>query len=467
VSALALWSLKDIAAAVGAKAAGEGDVNGVSIDTRTLQPGDLFVALKDARDGHDFVEDAVTRGAAAALVSRNVSGVAADKLIKVENTQAALEALGRARRGAVSARIAAVTGSVGKTSTKEALRHLLGMQGKTHASAASYNNLWGVPLSLARMPRETQYGVFEIGMNHAGEITPLTAQVRPHVAIVTMVAPVHLEHFASVGEIADAKGEIFSGLEPGGVAVINNDLEWSGRLKAHASEARPSRIITYGTTSGSDVLLKSVDLGEQSSVAYVELFGKPLRYQIGAPGEHWAINSLGVLAVISALGADAKRAANDMATLSALAGRGARETIEGPNGSFELIDESYNANPLSMAAAIATLGRTSTGPGGRRIAVLGDMLELGPTAGELHAGLAKALRDHRIDAVFASGPLMHHLWDAIAEDQRGGYAPSSTEIADDVARAVKAGDVVMIKGSYGSKMRVVVEALRALGPTKN
>jgi UDP-N-acetylmuramoyl-tripeptide--D-alanyl-D-alanine ligase len=462
-----LWSLKDIAAAVGAKSAAEGDVGGVSIDTRTLQPGDLFVALKDARDGHDFVEDAITKGAAAALVSRGVSGIASEKLIKVDDTQRALEALGRARRGDVSARIAAVTGSVGKTSTKEALRHLLSLQGNTHASAASYNNLWGVPLSLARMPRETQYGIFEIGMNHAGEITPLTAQVRPHVAIVTMVAAVHLEHFGSVGEIADAKGEIFSGLEQGGVAVINGDLEWSGRLKAHAMEARPSRIVTYGKTQGSDVRLKSLDLGEHSSIAYVELFGKPLRYQIGAPGEHWAINSLGVLAVIACLGGDAERAANDMASLSALAGRGAREKIEGPKGVFELIDESYNANPLSMAAAIATLGRTGTGPGGRRIAVLGDMLELGPTAGTLHAGLSKALSEHRIDAVFASGPLMHHLWQAIAEGQRGGYAPTSAEIADQVADSVKAGDVVMIKGSYGSKMRVVVEALRALGHPKN
>jgi UDP-N-acetylmuramoyl-tripeptide--D-alanyl-D-alanine ligase len=463
----ALWSLKDIAAAVGAKLVAEGEVVGVSIDTRTLQPGDLFVALKDARDGHDFVEDAITKGAAAALVSRSVSGVDAEKLIKVEDTQAALEALGRARRGAVSARIAAVTGSVGKTSTKEALRHLLGLQGRTHASAASYNNLWGVPLSLARMPREAQYGIFEIGMNHAGEIMPLTAQVRPHVAIVTMVAAVHLEHFGSVGEIADAKGEIFSGLEQGGVAVINGDLEWSGRLKAHAMEARPSRIVTYGRAAGSDVLLKSLDLSEHSSIAYVELFGKPLRYEIGAPGEHWAINSLGVLAVIASLGGDAERAANDMASLSALAGRGAREKLSGPNGAFELIDESYNANPLSMAAAIATLGRVRTGPGGRRIAVLGDMLELGPTAGALHAGLSKALSEHHVDAVFASGPLMHHLWQAIAEGQRGGYAPTSAEIADQVADSVKAGDVVMIKGSYGSKMRVVVEALRALGHPKN
>jgi UDP-N-acetylmuramoyl-tripeptide--D-alanyl-D-alanine ligase len=461
----ALWTLRDIAAAVGATGARDGAVSGVSIDTRTLQPGDLFVALKDARDGHDFVADAVARGAAAALVSRDVPGVAHEKLIKVADTQAALEALGRARRAAVRARIAAVTGSVGKTSTKEALRHLLSLQGRTHASAASYNNLWGVPLSLARMPRDADFGVFEIGMNHAGEITPLTTQVRPHVAIVTMVAAVHLEHFPSVAAIADAKGEIFSGLEPGGVAVLNGDLEWSERLKAHAAKAKPSRIVAYGRKADCDVRLISAELGEQSSEVRIELSGKPVRYRVGAAGEHWVINSLGVLAVIAALGADAERAAVDMASLSALAGRGAREKIETPRGAFELIDESYNANPMSMAAAIATLGRARPGRDGRRIAVLGDMLELGPTAGELHADLAAPLAEHRIDVVFASGPLMHHLWQAIAEGRRGAYAASSAEIAPAVAAAVRAGDVVMIKGSYGSKMRTVVEALRGLAGT--
>ncbi len=458
----ALWTVKQVAAATGGAAAGDGAINGVSIDTRTLQPGDLFVALKDARDGHDFVGDAIARGAVAALVSRDVAGVAPDKLIKVRDVQAALEALGRARRAEVSARVAAVTGSVGKTSTKEALRHLLELQGRTHASAASYNNLWGVPLSLARMPRDTQYGIFEIGMNHAGEITPLTAQARPHVAIVTMVAAVHLEHFDSVAGIADAKGEIFSGLEPGGVAIINGDIEWTGRLKDHAVKAKPSRIVTFGRAQGCDVRLTDLKLGEEGSDVGVTLFGKPLRYRVGAAGEHWALNSLGVLAVIASLGADAERAAADMASLSALAGRGARQRITTAKGAFDLIDESYNANPLSMAVSIATLGRAKPAPGGRRIAVLGDMLELGPTAGELHGALAKPLSEHGIDLVFASGPLMNHLWSAIAERQRGGYASVSSEIAKAVADTVRAGDIVMVKGSNGSKMRLVVEALRAL-----
>jgi UDP-N-acetylmuramoyl-tripeptide--D-alanyl-D-alanine ligase len=458
----ALWSLQDVARATGAQVARDAAVTGISIDTRTLQPGELFVAIKDARDGHDFVGDAVARGAVAALVSRDIPGVAPDKLIKVGDPLKALEAMGRARRADVQARVAAVTGSVGKTSTKEALRHLLSLQGRTHASAASYNNMWGVPLSLARMPRDTQYGVFEIGMNHAGEITPLTAQARPHVAIVTVVAAVHLEHFDSVAGIADAKGEIFSGLEPEGIAVINGDSEWAARLKQHAGK-KAARIVTFGRGDGCDVRLKSLEMSEEYSDLAVNAFGKPLHYRIGAPGEHWAMNSLGVLAVISALGGDHARAAADMAGLSALAGRGARQRITGPRGAFELIDESYNANPLSMAAAIANLGRTSPGPGGRRIAVLGDMLELGPTGGELHAGLAKPLAEHRIDVVFASGPLMNNLWSAIAPAQRGRYAGASSEIAEAVAADVRAGDVVMVKGSYGSKMSVVVEALRRLG----
>ncbi len=461
-----LWTLKTIAEAVGVLCSKDAAAGGISIDSRTLNAGDLFVALHDVRDGHDFVADAVARGAAAALVSRDVAGVAPEKLFKVPDALQGLEALGRTRRGQVSARIAAVTGSVGKTSTKEALRHLLSMQGRTHASAASYNNMWGVPLSLARMARDAQFGVFEIGMNHAGEIAPLTVQVRPHVAIVTTVAAVHLEHFASVGEIADAKGEIFLGLEPQGVAVINGDLEWSERLKALARNAKASRLLTFGRSSGCDVRLLTASLHEESSDLKIELFGKVLSYRIGAPGEHWALNSLGVLAVISALGGDAERAAHDMATLNALAGRGARERICGAGGDFDLIDESYNANPLSMSAAIATLGRARPGKGGRRIVVLGDMLELGPTGGALHAGLAKPLNEHGVDLVFASGPLMHHLWDAVGEHQRGGYSGTSGDIVQAVVKTIQPGDVVMVKGSYGSKMRVVVEALRALGAAK-
>lgn len=460
-----LWTLKTIAQACGVPCAGDGAVGGLSIDTRTLAPGDLFVALKDVRDGHDFVPDAIGKGAAAALVSRDVPGVPPERLIKVVDTLKGLEALARARRAQVSARVAAVTGSVGKTSTKEALRHLLSLQAPTHASVASYNNMWGVPLSLARMPVATRFGIFEIGMNHAGEITPLTAQVRPHVAIVTMVAAVHLENFDSVAGIADAKGEIFSGLEPGGIAVINGDIEWTDRLVAHARAAGASRVVTYGRAAGADVRLAEQSLHEEHSQATIVHKGRSLSYRIGAPGDHWVMNSLGVLAVIEALGGSLEQAATDMSTLSALSGRGARERLKVGGGTFDLIDESYNANPLSMATAIANLGRAVPGAGGRRIAVLGDMLELGPQAPQLHAGIAEPLAAHGIDLVFLSGPLMGSLWESVAQTQRGGYASASNEIAKKVAETVRPGDVVMIKGSYGSKMRVVVDALRALSAT--
>jgi UDP-N-acetylmuramoyl-tripeptide--D-alanyl-D-alanine ligase len=456
-----LWTLRDVAAACDTTVLTDAPVGGLSIDTRTLQQGDLFVALKDARDGHDFVANALAKGASAALVSRDVQGVAPERLVRVADTLKGLEALGRARRGQVQARVAGVTGSVGKTSTKEALRHLLSLQAPTHASVASYNNLWGVPLSLARMPVDTRYGIFEIGMNHAGEITPLTGQVRPHVAIVTMVAAVHLENFDSVAGIADAKGEIFSGLEPGGVAVINADIEWTQRLIDHARRSRAGRIITYGHSAGSDMRLVGQSLHEDYSTVSLEHAGRRLEYRIGAPGDHWVMNSLGVLAVIDALGGSVEQAAGDMGSLSALAGRGARERLKVAGGSFDLIDESYNANPLSMAAALATLGRTVPGSGGRRIAVLGDMLELGPTSDALHAGIAEPVAQAGIDLVFACGPMMRHLWESVAQTQRGGYAGASSELAQLVAAAVRPGDVVMIKGSYGSKMRLVVDALRA------
>jgi UDP-N-acetylmuramoyl-tripeptide--D-alanyl-D-alanine ligase len=457
-----LWTLKEIAQACGARSNADAAVNGISIDTRTLQPGDLFVALKDVRDGHAFVADALAKGAAAALVSQDVPGVPDAKLVRVTDTLKGLEQLGRARRAQVSARIAAVTGSVGKTSTKEALRHLLSLQAPTHASAASYNNLWGVPLSIARMPVTSQYGIFEIGMNHADEITPLVAQARPHVAIVTMVAAVHLEHFDSVAGIADAKGEIFSGLEPDGMAVINADLEWTERLATHARKANPASIVTYGRAATADVRLLDQTLAEDHSEVKADLFGTTIKYRIGAPGDHWVMNSLGVIATIGGLGGSMTQAAEDMSTLSALSGRGARERLKVAGGTFDLIDESYNANPLSMTTAIATLGRAVPGAGGRRIAVLGDMLELGPTAPDLHAGIGVAIREHGTDLVFASGPMMRHLWENVAESRRGGYAGSSSEIAEQVARAVRPGDIIMIKGSYGSRMRVVVDALRAL-----
>ena len=455
-----LWTSREAAEATGGRAAGHWEAHGVSIDTRTLQRDDLFVALVgENRDAHAFVAEALEKGASAALVSRAPEGIDPAKLLIVADTQAALEALGRAARARTGAKIAAVTGSVGKTSTKEALRFVLGQQGATHASEASYNNLWGVPLTLARMPTETRFGIFEIGMNHAGEIRPLVAQVQPDVAIVTTVEPVHLEHFPHVEAIADAKAEIFEGLKPGGVAVINADNPHAARLAAAATRAG-ARVWTFGEKGG-EAQLVSVALGEASSEIEADILGQHLSFTYGAPGRHFAQNALGLLLVVKALGADVAAAAGALRGVRAVKGRGARETIAIAGGSFDLLDESYNANPASVAAALALLGVSRPGPGGRRIAVLGDMLELGPEGAAMHAGLAPAILAASCDLVFACGPSMSHLWAALPVSIRGAYAQSSADFAPLVAADIRPGDVVMVKGSLGSRMALVVDALKA------
>jgi UDP-N-acetylmuramoyl-tripeptide--D-alanyl-D-alanine ligase len=456
----ALWTSAEAVEATGGVTGSSWEAHGVSIDTRTLQPGDLFVALEGlSRDGHEFVTAALEKGASAALVSRAPEGADPAKLLIVPDTLKGLEALGARARARTDARIAAVTGSVGKTSTKEALRFVLGQQGATHASEASYNNLWGVPLSLARMPAATRYAIFEIGMNHAGEISPLTRQVRPHVAIVTTVEAVHLEHFASVAEIAAAKAEIFDGLEPQGIAVINADNPHAPRLASGAARLS-ARVWTFGE-QGSEGRLISVSLGETSSEIEAEILGERVQFVYGAPGRHFAQNAVGMLLMVKALGADVKAAASALRGVRAVKGRGERMQITIEGGSFDLIDESYNANPASMAAALALLGVSYPRDGGRRIAVLGDMLELGPQGPELHAGLTAAIRDSGCDLVFASGPVMSHLWARLPVSIRGAYAQSSSDIATLVAADVRAGDVVMVKGSLGSRMAAVVDALKA------
>ncbi|MCC6918363.1 MAG: UDP-N-acetylmuramoylalanyl-D-glutamyl-2,6-diaminopimelate--D-alanyl-D-alanine ligase [Alphaproteobacteria bacterium] len=455
----ALWTSAEAAAATGGRAGGTWSANGVSIDTRTLQPGDLFFALIGERDGHDFVKAAIEKGAAAALVSKAVPGVDAAKLLVTGDTQAGLEALGRMARSRVNAGIAAITGSAGKTSTKEALRFVLGRQGTTHASEASYNNLWGVPLTLARMPQATKYGIFEIGMNHADEIRPLTRQVRPDVAMVTTVEAVHLAHFGSVEEIANAKAEIFEGLPQGGVAVINADNPHAARLAAAATRAG-ARVWTFGE-KGAEARLASVSLGEASSEIEADILGSHLRFTYGAPGRHFVQNALGLLLVVKALGADVAAAAEALRGVRAAKGRGERVRIETVDGAFDLIDEAYNANPASMAAALAVLGSAKPGPGGRRIAVIGDMLELGPQSDVLHAGLAGAIAESGADLVFACGASMAHLWAQLPVSIRGAYAQASSDIASLVAADTRPGDVVMVKGSLGSRMALVVDALKA------
>ena len=460
-----LWSLDAMAAAMKAERAGNlpRSVPGLSIDTRTIKPGEAFFAIQgENRDGHEFVEAALQAGAGLAVVARQKMAAMPQgaPLLIADDALAGLNDLAKASRARSQAKIVAVTGSVGKTGTKEALRLVLGKQGETHASAASYNNHWGVPLSLALMPRSAKFGVFEIGMNHAGEITPLTKLVRPHVAIVTTIAPVHLEFFGTLAAIADAKAEIFLGVEPGGTAVLNADNPQFAHLKRAAQVAGVKHIVAFGESGGADAHLAKVSLQAETSTVQASILGRDVTYKLGAPGRHVVENSLAVLAAAQLLGADLALAALALADLKAPAGRGERVTLELPGGAVLLIDESYNANPISMRAALALLGQVPMKGMGRRIAVLGDMLELGPDGAALHADLADAVTGNAVDLVFCSGPLMKSLWDALPSGRRGGYADTSAALEPEILGAIAANDAVMIKGSLGSRMSPIVKALR-------
>ena len=370
-------------------------VTGVSIDSRTLERGDLFIAIRgENSDGHDYVRAAFEKGAAACVVDESRASELADAgpLYIVKDTQAAMERLGVASRFRARGWICAVTGSVGKTSTKEALRLTLSRFGRTHASVASYNNHWGVPLTLARMPAHADYSVFEIGMNHAGEIRPLVAMVRPHVAIVTAIAPVHVENLGTLEAIADEKGEIYSGLAPEGVAIIPADAPHVDRLIAAADRSPAARRLTFGEAHDADMRLVSVNADAGGSDVEVAFEGRTYRYRVGAPGRHQAMNSMIVLLTAHCFGCGIEEAAATLADFSAPAGRGAQWKLRKGDGDFLLIDEAYNANPASMRAALAVLGAAPVAPGGRRIAALGDMLELGQQSRALHEELAGADR---------------------------------------------------------------------------
>jgi UDP-N-acetylmuramoyl-tripeptide--D-alanyl-D-alanine ligase len=464
MSGSAPWSIKAMAGAMGAERTGPLPeiATGISIDSRTIQQGEAFFAIQgDARDGHDFVAAALAAGAGLAVVARARRDAmpANAPLMVVPDVLAALTDLARAARARSNARIVAVTGSVGKTGTKEALRLALGRCGATHASVASYNNHWGVPLSVARMPANTQFGIFEIGMNHAGEITPLTRLVRPHVAIVTAIEPVHLEYFGSLEAIADAKAEIFLGLEPGGAAILNRDNSQYERLK-RAAESVGARIVSFGEHGEADARVVKMSLHADSSAVEACVLGAELTYKLGAPGRHVVLNSLGVLAAASLAGADLALAALALAALEPPSGRGKRIALSLPGGgSALLIDENYNANPASMRAALALLGQAHIDGGGRRIAVLGDMLELGAASGDLHRGLLEAVLANDIDLVFCAGPLMKELWNALPSERRGGYADTAAALEAQVVGIIADGDAMMVKGSLGSKMGPIVKAL--------
>lgn len=459
-----LWTNTEVAAATGSAPTDPWVAGGISIDSRTLERGDLFFAIRGPNfDGHQFVADAFRKGAAAAVVTERPDDVAADApLVMVGDTLQALRELGAAARSRSAARVIGVTGSVGKTSVKAALKHVLERQGETHASAASLNNHWGVPLSLARLQRDAAYAIFELGMNHPGEIDPLSRLVRPDVAIITTIAPAHIEFFPSLDAIADAKAEIFAGLQPGGFAVLNADIAQFERLRDAATRA-DAEIITFGHSAAADVRIDGAYLNSQRSVVDVDVKGTHISFTIGAPGPHWVINAACILAAAHGVGADVGMAAAALASVSLQPGRGRVEEIMLDGNAIHLIDDSYNANPVSMRAAIDVLGRAIVPSGGRRIAVLGDMLELGEHAVREHAALGQPLEASGVDLVFTCGPMMSHLHDALAAHLTGGHAINSAGLAPMVVSAVRGGDAVVVKGSAGSKMGVVVEALRALG----
>lgn len=456
----ALWSHEAFVAGTGGvlEGAPKRAITGISIDTRTLQPGDAYFAIKgDVHDGHKFVAQALENGASVAVVSQDCAG--AGPVVRVEDTLAAMRALAVAARARSRARIAAVTGSVGKTSSKEALRLALAANGRVHVSDKSYNNHWGVPLSLARLPEDADYAVFEIGMNHPGEITPLVRLVQPHAVLITTVAPVHIGFFDSLDQIAEAKAEIFDGLAEGGVAVLNRDNAYFDFLKDRALARGAGRVVSFGEDARAELRLKMLAQHETDSCVAAWLHGEEAIYKLGAPGRHMVINSLGVLGIAEALGADLALSAFALAHLRAAEGRGARSTLQLRSGAATLIDESYNANPASMRAALNLLTAARPGAGGRRIAVLGDMLELGAQSEALHAELADELEG--VDLVFASGPNMRALWARLPKPLRGVYGETSEELKTPLCERVQSGDVIMIKGSLGSRMGLLAEALKA------
>ncbi|MGE0767736.1 MAG: UDP-N-acetylmuramoyl-tripeptide--D-alanyl-D-alanine ligase [Hyphomicrobiaceae bacterium] len=442
-------------------------IAGISIDTRSLAPGDLFVPLTDARDGHEFVTAAFERGAEAALVRDSYVRRPGDgALIRVDDPLRALERIGMAARARLSdtARVVAVTGSAGKTGTKEMLRACLKVcassPDKVHAPEKSFNNHWGVPLTLARMPADTEFGIYEIGMNHAGEIRPLAKMVRPHIAIITNVLPVHVGNFED-GEIgvANAKAEIFEGLEGGGTAIILRASPHFELLRKAAGR-RHARIVTFGRHNEADIRLINVSAeqadGSQIVSGESHWTDAKFGFALGMLGDHLAVNSLAVVAALEALGCDAARATKAMASVRSAAGRGAREQLGAPDGQILLLDESYNANPASMAAALANLAQTDNG--GRRVAILGDMLELGTDSIRYHIGLQHDLEP--IDLVLCCGASMRHLYDELATEKKGAWAPSSIELIPHVLQTLRVGDAVMVKGSLGSRMAPIVEAIR-------
>lgn len=451
----ALWTSTEIAAATGGTASTPFEANGVAFDSREVGAGDLFIALKgETTDGHRFVDGAFEQGAAGAIVSEPV----ARPNVRVADTTAALDALGVAARARTAAKIAGVTGSVGKTGTKEALSAALarGKRGAVHRSVKSYNNHTGVPLSLSRMPADSAFGVFEMGMNHAGELAALTRLVRPHVALVTTIAPAHIEFFGTVEAIADAKGEIFQGLEPGGTAIVPFDSPHRDRLIGHA-KPYASRVLTFGRGEGANVRALEAIAVDGGTLITAQLPDAELSFTLSQPGDHWVSNAMAVLAAVYALDGDLAAAGLALADFDGLPGRGAHYRVKAGEGKATVIDESYNANPTSMAATLKVLGETS---GTRHIAVLGAMRELGGESDALHAGLAEPILAAGVDYALLVGSGMEPLAKALEGRVESSHWPDASTAAESLQELIQADDVILIKGSNAIGLGRIVAALR-------
>ena len=466
---MTLWTAAEAAAATGGQAQGDWAVTGISIDTRSIEPGELFVALKDVRDGHDFVAQALAKGAGAALVSRIPEGVGPDApLLIVDDVLAGLTRLGAAGRARTGAKVIAITGSVGKTSTKEMMRAALARQGRVHAAEKSFNNHWGVPITLAKTPADADFAIVEIGMNRPGEIAPLARLTRPDLAMVTIVAAAHLEAFDDLAGIAREKAAIFEGLEPGGLALINGDLEVTPVLAEPVPDAA-----RFGFTPGGYAQLLDVRLTPEATVARAVVGGEELVFKLPVPGRHFAMNALAVLAAVGLLVGDLALAAQGLADWHPPGGRGTREVIHldpaDPAQSLELIDDAFNANPTSMAAALEVLAAAQPVDNvgrivkGRRIAVLGDMLELGPDEAAMHRGLARLDSLGAVDVIHCVGPRMRALYDQLPDDRRGDWTESADEMVTRAHHLIDAGDFLLVKGSKGIRVSAVVDAIRKLG----
>ncbi|MDE1152964.1 MAG: UDP-N-acetylmuramoylalanyl-D-glutamyl-2,6-diaminopimelate--D-alanyl-D-alanine ligase [Micavibrio sp.] len=463
-----IWTAEEAAAATNGTASHSFTATGVSIDSRTVKNGDLFIALKGENfDGHSFAPHAIAAGAAAVVVNHDYDGDAAPKLA-VGDTQKAIEGLGAASRARTTATVIGVTGSAGKTGTKEMLSIMLSALGPTHASKKSFNNHWGVPLSLSNLARDAKYAVFEMGMNHAGEMTALAAQVKPHIALITTIEPAHIEHFKTVEAIADAKAEIFTGMDAGGIAILNIDNPHFARLKAAAERAGIRKIYGFGEDEDAQSRLVDCTLHADSSRITADILGERVKFKLNIPGKHIVINSLGALTVVKAAGGNLQKAVEALRNSEPTEGRGNRHSINLQDGQppLTIIDESYNANPASMLAAFKVFEMVAPPAGGRRIAVLGDMLELGKDGPQLHAGLANPLLLAKTDLLFCCGPQMDALYQALPPDWRGGHTNDSRELAKVLLETVKPGDVILVKGSAGSKMGYIVHALQAAATAK-